>query len=157
NGDSPMPFFNGMFTNVSYTGALPEPVEPNPNPVPAQEYLKAKVNGTLTEFPVILDLTEDGKTIVSGTNTELATYLNLSLNLQDVAVGTFPLTSNSFDGFKADYIENVMDGFNSVEGEINITEYENGWVSGTFFFTGENNDGGQVEITEGQFNINLNP
>lgn len=157
DGDETMPFYNGTFTNITYTGALPDPAPVQPTPTPNEQYLKAKIAGALTDFPAILYLI-DGGTTISGTSAEPVSSIQLSLG-QDIVVGTYDLAdmSDNITTMYVKYVEGMPVTYTPVEGTLTVLSVNDSWIKGTFSFKGEHSAEDHLEITEGSFNVDLNP
>lgn len=144
-----IPFTNGTFQNIPYTGDL------GGNTPQGDVFFKAKVGGTLTTFSTIMpQIATDYLQInaingVGGTNVET---IGLTMP-KNISAGTHPVADFPDDGVVANYSKG-MDGYIAEEGVITITSNSDGWIKGTFFFSGSNFDGepGPV-ITEGSFSV----
>lgn len=146
----PVVFSSGSFQNVPYTGDAPNP---NPNPGPTTKFLKAKIDGTMTNFVNVTVFHLMDTYRIAGTNTDNSLSISVP---DDITAGTYELGEN-LDGVTAGYIPSFgADAYYSLPGgSITITSVSNGWISGTFNFTGEDFDGATVTVTEGSFNAQL--
>lgn len=158
DADETMPFYNGTFTNITYTGELPDPAPEQPTPAPAEQVMKAKVNGTLVDFPSIQYLITGGGTTISGTSAEPISYIQISLG-QDIVVGTYDLAdvTDNVTVIYVKYVEGMPVTYTPFEGTLNISSVNDSWVTGTFSFKRENSPEDRIDITEGSFNVDLNP
>lgn len=142
-------FSNGVFENVPYTGEVPGT---NPNP-DTTKYFRAKVNGTMIDFANVSGFNLMDTYRLAGTN--ITNSMSISVP-QTITVGTYPL-GEDLTGVTAGYIPGSgLDAYYSLDGgSIVITSVSNGWIKGTFAFTGENFDGEIINVTEGSFNVQL--
>lgn len=148
----PVIFTAGSFQNVPYTGEAPNP-NPNPNPGPTTKFLKAKVDGSQKNFANVNVFHLLDTYRIAGTNTDNSLSISVP---DDITAGTYELGEN-LDGVTAGYTPSFgADPYYSMPGgSITITSVSNGWISGTFSFTGEDFDGATVTVTEGSFNAQL--
>lgn len=147
----PIAFFNGRFENVPYTGdALPDPV---PEPEPGVEYYKAKIGGTLVEFISIQALPlGDVLALVGATPSK---SIDIRVNA-DIEPGTYDITDDIETGITAIHLDaEAENGYEGIDGTLVIISNADGWIKGTFSFTGIDIDDNTIEITEGEFNIEL--
>lgn len=140
-------FTNGSFTNVPYTGTIPG-TNPPTNPT-QEEYYKATVNGT------VMDFSDDIQIITSGGFMNLmgidgSNSISITVN-ESNGVGTYEFSSSPFPGPTAFY-SNGMGIFTSQSGTLTIISKQNGWIKGTFSFTGGTAPD-VFEVTNGEFNI----
>jgi hypothetical protein len=142
-------FTNGTFTNIPYTGG-----GSNPNPE-GDEYFKAKIDGTQTNFGTIMTLSSGGHMTLGGTN--MSTFSSIQLLVsEDITPGTYDIMNNPFSGPTAIYSSNGTESFSSTDGTLTIISVSGGWIKGTFSFTATDMDGeNPVEVTNGEFNIEL--
>lgn len=137
-------FTNGSFENVPVTG-LPEP-----GTVP-EKYMRAKVDGQLVNFGTLLTMGEGDFWTLSGT--DVASMKSMSITLNDaITPGTYTL--EEFTDYYAVYMGGL--GASSVPSEtgtITILSHADGWIKGTFSFSGEDFDGNPHAVTDGEFNI----
>jgi len=139
-------FTNGIFENIPVIG-LPD--NPGTNPV-NEKFFKAKVNGTAKTFGTIMTFGEGNTWTISATNT--ASQESMSITIPEtITPGTYPL--EVFTKYFASYISLTGDGFSSDSGTLTITSHSNGWIKGTFSFSGEDIDGNLKTVTEGQFSL----
>lgn len=150
----PVAFTAGTFQNVPYTGEAPGPGPgPEPNPGPTTKFFKAKVDGSQKNFANVNVFHLLDTYRIAGTNADNSMSISLPDN---ITVGTYEL-GEDLTGATAGYIPSFgADAYYSKPGgSITITSVSNGWISGTFSFTGEDFDGATVIVTEGSFNAQL--
>lgn len=151
-GAEPIAFYNGTFENIPYTGdALPEPL---PEPVPGDEYYRAKIAGVATELNNVIDAQPllDQYALV-GSNGTKSIDIRVPAN---IVPGTYEITEDMENGIYAMHLDTTTEnGYGATAGTLVIVENGNGWIKGTFEFTGADIDDNTIEITEGQFNIQL--
>lgn len=134
---------NGTFENIPVTG-LPDPgTEP-------EQYMKAKVDGELVNFGTLMAAPNEGILMLTGTNVGSQEFLSLNLP-EDIAAGTYAL--ETFTDYHATYMGFGGTSIASESGTITIISHANGSIKGTFSFSGEDFDGNQHSITNGEFNI----
>lgn len=138
-----MVFTNGIFENVPVTN-LPDPGTVN------EMYMKANVDGEFMNFGLMEGLANPGILVLSGdniaSNESLAVYLP-----ENVAPGTYPL--EIFTDYYATYADLTGLTINSESGTVTVISNANGWIKGTFSFSGEDFDGNEHSVTNGEFNI----
>jgi hypothetical protein len=138
-----MVFTNGIFENVPVTD-LPEPGTVN------EMYMRANVDGELFNFGLAEGLANPGVLVLSGDN--IASHENLSVYLpENVTPGTYSL--EIFTDYYATYADLSGLTINSDSGTVTIISHADGWIKGTFSFSGEDFDGNQHSVTNGEFNI----
>lgn len=138
-------FTNGSFENVPVTG-LPDP---GTNPV-SEKYVKAKVDGQLVNFGAVMGVANSGTLMLTGTNIASQEFLTLNLP-QTITPGTYTL--ETFTDYYATYMGFGGFDVSSETGTITIISHANGWIKGTFSFSGEDFDENQHAVTDGEFNI----
>ena len=154
----PIPFYSGSFNNVPYTGnQLPAAIIIPPVTPPAEgtEYLKAKVDAELKEFTLLQAIPLNQKVNISGTIVSPQQNIGLILD-QAVEPGTYEMVDSPFDGAVGTY--NVgTNMYTSTSGQITIISNADGWIKGTFHFSAVNgnDDTDVIEVTEGDFNIQV--
>jgi hypothetical protein len=148
-------FTNGTFQNIPYTGTMPG-TNPNPGPGPnpgtQEEYFKAKLAGTLTDFGMVTPITQSGMLMISAT--DMATGKTVQLTIaSNVAQGTYGLGM----GIPTAMATTGTTAFSATGGSLTIISNGNGWIKGTFQFTGADmtNPSNTLAVTEGSFNIEL--
>lgn len=136
-------FTSGIFENVPVTD-LPEPGTVN------EMYMRGNVDGELINFGLVEGLANPGVLVLSGHN--IASQENLSVYLpENVTPGTYSL--ELFTEYYATYADLSGLTINSDSGTVTVISNANGWIKGTFSFSGEDFDGNQHSVTNGEFNI----
>lgn len=145
-------FTNGSFQNIPYTGTMPGT---EPEPQPNTKYFKAKVDGTMTNFPNVVGFHLANTYSLSGTNGIDMMTITMPDN---ITAGTYPI-GDDLDGVMATYmVQNPQqESYSSLPGgSITIISVGGGWVKGTFSYSAENFDGDDtIQVTEGSFNVQL--
>ncbi|MHA3788796.1 DUF6252 family protein [Flavobacterium hauense] len=137
-------FTNGTFQNVPATGL------PQPGTV-SEKYMRAKIDGELVNFGMVVTAGEGDFWVLTGT--DAASMRTMTLNLdQAMTPGTYPLE------MLTEYSALYMGGMGGIDipsdtGTITIISHANGWIKGTFSFSGEDFDGIPHSVTNGEFNI----
>lgn len=144
-----IPMTNGIFENIALTSFDNDT---------SLDSATANIDGvefTAGFFPYVLANNQINLVFINETNDQIKLVLP-----QDLIAGTNSITSFPSD-FSAVYTDFTQEGevkYYSVfdSGEISITSYENGIISGTFFFDAKTTSGDEnVSITEGTFTINI--
>jgi hypothetical protein len=151
NGER-MPFFNGIFENIIYTGSLPEPLPETPV---GDAYFRAKVAGVQTDFPVIMSQSVGGNYMFSATNAGVSSVMQLIMPTTANNVGTFPIVDSPFDGITVVYTAGMTTSYAATEGSITLEAAPAGWIKGKFNFIGVTIDDVSIEITDGEFLMEL--
>jgi hypothetical protein len=140
---APIVFTNGFFENIPYTTQTIDPTDP--------EYFRATVDGELIQYSSSLAILAGDQLVLQGL---IISPLNkIDLNLGDVRTpGTYAIVSSG--GITAKYTEGEVE-YNATGGSLVITANEGGYMTGTFSFTAEDDEGNSVQITQGAFNIDL--
>ncbi|WP_159800219.1 DUF6252 family protein [Flavobacterium sp. MK4S-17] len=142
-------FTNGTFQNVPYTGTIPGT---NPGPTPTdEEYYKAKVNGTMVNFDEIQILGSGGYMTLMGLSGNNLETIQLRID-ETLGPDTYAITDGVLVDVSADYSTNDT-SITATEGTLTIISKENGWIKGTFSFSGTDENDETIQITEGSFNI----
>jgi hypothetical protein len=140
-------FTNGSFQNIPYTGTI---IDPND-----EEYMRALVDGVEKEYGIIASLAAGENVSFSGTIVSPMSSMQIMVPA-NITPGTYPLGGGPFEGPVAIY-HNNPEGFpyNATSGSITIISNSGGWIEGEFEFTGTDADDNTVEVTDGEFNIEL--
>lgn len=138
-------FTNGTFENIPYTGTIPNN--------PGDEYLNAVIDGTATEFSNFAVMEIGDMMNITGFSVASSSSIQLRMPA-NITVGTYTITDDPFAGPTALYV-NDEEGASSVSGSLIITSIEDGFIEGTFEFDAETDGGTAVEVTDGEFYIEL--
>jgi hypothetical protein len=142
NGNDPMVFSEGAFS-------VPLTVT---DPVVGQGSVTAFVNGVQANFGFATVMNANGKYIISGMN--MGTMQNIQIHIASINPGTYTLSDIWSDQNYA-VIGGQSGSVDSVNGTVTVTGNSNGYLTGTFSFTGDDFDGNQVTVTGGQFNAQI--
>ncbi|WP_165764599.1 DUF6252 family protein [Flavobacterium cyanobacteriorum] len=148
-----VPFTNGIFQNIPYTGTMPGTGPgPGPGPGPQTEYFRAKVGQQMVDFPDVISLSEFGILSLSGNAIDPMRSLQLVLNA-NITPGTYSLGF----GVPTASINIGTTLYTANTGSLTVISNANGWIKGTFSFNGVNqlNPSNTISITEGSFNVPL--
>jgi hypothetical protein len=142
----PKEFTNGVFENIPYTGDI------DPTPV-GDEYFKAKIDGDLTSFGMINAMELGDQLALVGANAGGSIDIRVPA---DIATGTYELNDEFENELHATYLSlGEMNGYSAIDGSLTIITHNDNVIKGTFEFVGEDMDGNVIEITDGEFNIEL--
>lgn len=149
----PRPFYSGSFNNVVYTGdALPAPVPVIP--VPEAQYLRATINEVEVNFGMVSAMPASGSLVLTGGTVNPLTSMNITVD-EDIVPGIYNFYTSPQEGPYAVY--NVGSTAHvSQNGTLQILTNSNGIIKGNFSFTAENAEGATIEVTEGEFNLEVN-
>jgi hypothetical protein len=138
-------FTNGVFENLPYTtSATPTPGD--------DEYFKAKIGGTLKDFPVTTALESGDLLNISGTDPATMSFMNVIVDT-DITPGIYQMADNPFDGPTATYQMGTV-GYFASTGTLTIISNTGGYIKGTFSFNGADIDEtSTIVVTEGEFNV----
>ena len=140
-------FTNGSFQNIPYTGNIVNPTD--------DEYVKAKVNGVQKNYSIIASLEAGNNVSFSGNIVSPASSVQV-LVPTNVTPGTYAFVDAPMAVPSATYSDDSNEwGYDAVSGSVTIISNSGGWLKGTFQFTGDDGEGNTVQITEGEFNIEL--
>ncbi|QYJ68093.1 DUF6252 family protein [Flavobacterium litorale] len=142
----PVELNNGTFTNIPYTGSLTDP-----DPDPDDEYFRATIDGDEKNYGVILSLQSGESVTLSGQIIEPANQIQLLMPI-DITPGTYALEDGT-DTF-AIYSDNG-ETLTITTGELTVISNADGFIKGEFTFSALDADDNVVEITNGEFNIEL--
>lgn len=139
----PVVLTGGTFTDVPYTGS------PTPVTNPDDEYFTAVVDGVEKDFTNI-------QAAPTGDNLQIIGLLLSGEAIQmlvdaDITPGTYQFGSASATMIA---YQNLSDAYPFDEGSLTITNNSDGFITGTFSFTGTNFDDETIEVT-GEFNVEL--
>ena len=146
-------FTNGSFTDIPYTTTSTGPGDGD-----SDEYLRAKVNGVSKDYSAVgytlgsdIYLTLNGSSPVDDDNLAVAMDVNIT-------PGTYTMGSSVFDGNPAGSYSVGDTNYVSDTGTLVIISKTNGFIKGTFSFTGHqrNNDSNIITVTNGEFYIDIN-
>lgn len=149
----PVAFYSGSFNNVVYTGdALPTPIPAVPTG-PATQYFKAKIDGTAVDFGMLSAMPASGNLVLSGGTVTPLTSLSITVP-QTIAPGSYNFATSPLDGAYGVY-NTGSTAHVSQTGTLTIISNSDGVIKGTFSFEALNGEGVTVQITEGEFLLNV--
>ncbi|MFL9843614.1 DUF6252 family protein [Flavobacterium rhizosphaerae] len=141
NGDSKT-FTQGEFTNIPYTTGVS---------MDDSEF-KATVDGVAVDYvdDLVVGYANDDITINGiGADHTITLFIDGSLGL-----GSYPITDSPTATAKGTYEDENGNQYDAQEGTLIITNISDGWITGTFEFTIENESGTVIhEITNGTFHV----
>ncbi len=138
--DESKSFTEGEFTNIPYTTGVGID----------ESELTAEIDGVYVDYvdDIIVAYANDQITING-----IGADHKISLFIGTLGVGTYPITGG-FGAPSATYTDENDIDYNAVEGTVTITEKADGWVSGTFEYTTQDEAGNNVhQVTSGTFNV----
>jgi hypothetical protein len=136
---------NGQFNNIPLT--IISGAQTN------TESLFAIVDGAELLFDTDINVANNAGIIsVSGLNTSLLRRVSISMP-QNIAVGTHAIGDDMLTENYAS-ISGALE-FQSASGTLTITNNSNGWLTGSFSFTGEDSEGETHQVTAGHFHVAL--
>lgn len=150
-GAAPVVFYSGSFSNVTYTGTLAEPTAPTTPTI--TEYLKAKVAGVQTEFGLLSAVPTSGSVTLTGGILEPLSSISIVVD-EDIVAGTYPFAEAPADGPYGIYTSGSTP-YTSTGGSLTIISNEDGVIKGSFNFSAANSEGTVIELTDGEFNLEL--
>lgn len=156
SADDAIAFHGGSFSNVIYTGgSLPQPTLVAPQ-LPDTQFLKAKVNGgEVIQFGFLSAQPASGNLVLSGGTQNPLTNLSITVP-QNIAPGTYsfgtaPAPNTAYGMYNMNNTAHV-----SQSGTLTITTNNEDVIQGNFSFTATSAENATVEITEGQFFLEIN-
>lgn len=141
-------FTNGIFSNITYTGTIPEPTEPG------DAFFKVKIDGTQYTADETLATVGNGLITVTGLRGTSGEYV--SIVIDGITEGTYTeeaLFAYSPDGTDEIVYSNISLSGGEDTGTVTITDIDtaNHTISGTFSFTGYLEGSANKNFTEGSF------
>jgi hypothetical protein len=148
-------FSNGVFNSVPYTGTTGPGTDPDPIDEP---YFTAIVDGTAVDYSedtTAITSTIDGQVYTNLIGASTTDLESITLNLHGIEdPGTYDITSSFLADANASYNSAEGESYNAESGILTIISNENGWIVGTFSFSGVNGETDEViQVTEGKFKI----
>lgn len=152
---APVAFYTGVFSNVPYTGAnLPAALPVMGSTPPAQDFMKAKIDGVMVDFGMLSAMPASGDIVLSGGTVTPLTSLSLTVE-EGIVPGDYPFATSPVDGAYGVYNAGSTPHV-SEDGTLTITSNTGGVIKGKFAFSAVTGEGATVEVTEGEFSFDLN-
>lgn len=139
----PTVFSNGQFTDIPYTDSLVEPGD--------EEYFRAKIDGQLDEYGIFGAAEANGALSITGS--DVLSNLNIFIGTE-TQPGTYAFSSELSDPPTGIYTVDGVD-YTSVSGTLTIISNDGDFIKGEFNFAATNEEGDTIEITDGEFNVEL--
>lgn len=119
-----------------------------------QGEITAFIDGVQANFGFATVMAVNGKFILQGMN--MGNMHNIQIHMSSLNPGTYALT-DVWDEQNFAVIGGEPGTVDSISGTYTITSNSNGYLIGTFSFTGEDMDGNTVNVSGGQFNAQIAP
>ncbi len=144
-----VPFFNGTFQKISFSGTMPAPGGP--------QILDAKIDSLgVVSFKNMARVNMGGTVSIKGADFATSTSLELVFNDVVLEAGTYELDDEAEEDIDIIYYTANGNSYTSTAGTLTIDSYENNWLTGKFTFTGTMEGSEEtLQITEGDFYIYL--
>lgn len=119
--------------------------------------LKATVAGEAFDAVLVVTTWQNGVLSVTGNlgATQAGSNKQLSITLNGASVGSHSFGIGGAIGVWATGSLSALDGYTALSGTLNITSLSNDRAVGTFSFTGRNNNGDQITVSNGEFDVKL--
>jgi hypothetical protein len=142
----PVAFTNGQFTDIPYqTDVI--------NPGDDDEYFNATIDGEDWEFDIFGAAASGGNLSLSASDFATNTMLSITVD-EDIAPGTYQLSDDWTSGPMAMF-STGEDVYTTETGTLTIISNTGGFIKGTFSITGINFDDETVQITNGEFRVEV--
>ncbi len=119
--------------------------------------LKATVAGQSFDAVLVVTTWQNGVLSITGNlgATQAGSNEQLSITLNAASVGSHSFGIGGAIGVWATGSLTALDGYTALSGTLNITTLSNNRAVGTFSFTGRNNNGDQIQVSNGEFDVEL--
>lgn len=119
--------------------------------------LKATVGGNSFDAVLVVTTFQSGVLSVTGNlgATQAGSNEQLSITLPNASTGSHSFGIGGAIGVWATGSLSALDGYTALSGTLNITTLSSDRAVGTFSFSGQNNNGDQIQVSNGEFDVKL--